>query len=237
MINYHKNKAQVAESHTTYIVAYRRDGLDRTVAFGDLESALQRVEEVSFDKACRNLRFKKQVVTVEESDMDYSDVRGVGGAMRRREGGKGSGRDRRSARAFLDNTLPPELSQKPDEAGDRKKFQSLEADHRERLKSLAIFLGETCERTLPGAKQWAKEWLNCGQIIPDFFDGRVASKRWMASVLSLHLEGKPLNFGALEGCPPYWETRYGQELLRALDDEQAGAAKPKRGSGREGAPR
>lgn len=207
-------KSRIAGKSITYIVSYQRDGLERTAAFGDLESALRRMEEVPSDKSHKSLRLKKQVITVEESDMDYSAMRGGG--------------------AVLDNTPPPESSQKPGGADGRKKIQALEADHKERLRSLCISLEETCERTLPCAKRWAREWLNCGQIIPDLVEGHIASKRWMASVLSLHLEGKPLNFGLLEGCPPYWETKHGQELLRTLYSEQARGAKLRRGPGHRG---
>lgn len=202
-------KPKITEKSVTYVVSYQRGGLMRTVAFGDLESALRRVEEVSSDKSRATVRLRKQVITVEESDMDCSAMRGGG--------------------AVLDNTLPSRISQKLGGAEGRKKIKALEADHKERLNSLRIFLEETCERTLPCAKSWAKEWLHNGQIIPDLLGGAVASKRWMASVLSLHLEGKPLNFGALEGCPPYWETKHGQELLRSLYSEQSRGAKLKRG--------
>lgn len=220
-------KSKITEKSITYIVSYQRDGMVRTVAFGDVHSALQRVEEVSFDKDCRNLLFKKRVITVEESDVDSSDVRGATAVGQ----GRG-GRIKRNPRA-QEKLRREGLSQKPTKptkAEDREKIQALETEHKERLKSLRIFLKETCGRTLPCVKSWAKEWLNNGQIIPDLLGGAVASKKWMASVLSLHLEGKPLNFGGLEGCPPYRETKYGYELLLCLDEEEARRAKSKAGS-------
>lgn len=213
-------KSKIIEKSITYIVSYQHDGMVRTVAFGDVHSALQRVQEVSFDKDCRNLLFKKRVITVEESGVDSFDVRGNTAVGQGRPGRLGT-RIKRNPRAQekLRREALSRKPTKPTKEEDRKKIQALEADHKERLKSLSIFLKETCERTLSCAKSWAKEWLLNGQIIPDLLEGSVASKKWMASVLSLHLEGKPLNFGCLEGCPPYRETKYGYELLLFLDEE------------------
>jgi len=57
---------------TQYVVTYTRDRQSKIVKFDDLFLALSRVQEFVKDKNVKNIRFTKQVKTIEETDIEFT---------------------------------------------------------------------------------------------------------------------------------------------------------------------
>lgn len=57
---------------TQYVITYTRDRQSKIVKFDDLFLALSRVQEFLNDKGVKNVRFTKQVKTIEETDIEFT---------------------------------------------------------------------------------------------------------------------------------------------------------------------